>query len=77
MWTQSIRINDLRSTGLDVTDPEPVPAGHPLCHAPGALIGPHMGNKTSAFLPRVKRLLCSQIGRFADGEPLENVVTQH
>ncbi|MFD3451133.1 2-hydroxyacid dehydrogenase [Streptomyces sp. NPDC058691] len=60
---------------LDVTDPEPLPAGHPLWHAPGVLISPHVGNATSAFLPRVKRLLRSQIGRFVAGEPLENVVT--
>ena len=36
---------------LDVTDPEPLPAGHPLWHAPGVLISPHVGGPTSAFLP--------------------------
>ncbi|MET8957003.1 2-hydroxyacid dehydrogenase [Streptomyces sp. NPDC004393] len=61
---------------LDVTDPEPLPVGHPLWHAPGVLISPHVGNKTSAFLPRVKRLLRSQLGRFVAGERLENVVTE-
>ncbi|WP_405722753.1 2-hydroxyacid dehydrogenase [Streptomyces sp. NBC_01537] len=60
---------------LDVTDPEPLPAGHPLWHAPGVLISPHVGGPTSAFLPRAKRLLRSQLRRFAAGEPLDNVVT--
>jgi phosphoglycerate dehydrogenase-like enzyme len=59
---------------LDVTDPEPLPAGHPLWHAPGVLISPHIGGSTSAFLPRAKRLLRAQLSRFAAGEPLENIV---
>ncbi|MGW5663659.1 2-hydroxyacid dehydrogenase [Streptomyces sp. NPDC003758] len=62
------------TAALDVTDPEPLPAGHPLWHAPGVLISPHVGGPTSAFWPRAKRLLSSQLNRFAQGEPLENVV---
>ncbi|MFI9625656.1 2-hydroxyacid dehydrogenase [Streptomyces sp. NPDC052042] len=59
---------------LDVTDPEPLPAGHPLWRAPHALVSPHVGGSTSAFLPRAKRLLAAQLNRFATGEPLHNVV---
>ncbi|MFF2962924.1 2-hydroxyacid dehydrogenase [Streptomyces sp. NPDC057963] len=59
---------------LDVTDPEPLPAGHPLWHAPNVLITPHVGGSTSAFLPRAKRLVAGQLSRFAAGEPLRNVV---
>ncbi|MFB7850982.1 2-hydroxyacid dehydrogenase [Streptomyces sp. NPDC056053] len=59
---------------LDVTDPEPLPAGHPLWHAPHVLITPHVGGSTSAFLPRAKRLMAGQLNRFAAGEPLRNVV---
>ncbi|MEV0094053.1 2-hydroxyacid dehydrogenase [Streptomyces sp. NPDC050738] len=62
------------TAALDVTDPEPLPAGHPLWHAPGCLISPHVGGSTSAFLPRAKRLLAAQLTRFAAAEPLENVV---
>ncbi|WP_328719258.1 2-hydroxyacid dehydrogenase [Streptomyces sp. NBC_00247] len=59
---------------LDVTDPEPLPAGHPLWHAPHVLISPHVGGSTSAFLPRAKRLIAGQLTRFAAGEPVLNVV---
>ncbi|WP_327705038.1 2-hydroxyacid dehydrogenase [Streptomyces decoyicus] len=59
---------------LDVTDPEPLPPGHPLWHAPGVLITPHVGGPSSAFLPRAKRLLCDQLTLFAAGEPMRNVV---
>jgi phosphoglycerate dehydrogenase-like enzyme len=60
---------------LDVTDPEPLPPGHALWHAPNVVISPHVGGDTSAFLPRAWRLLQEQLDRFAAGEPLLNVVT--
>ncbi|MET7936660.1 2-hydroxyacid dehydrogenase [Streptomyces sp. NPDC005322] len=59
---------------LDVTEPEPLPAGHPLWHAPGVLITPHVGGPSSAFLPRAKRLLRDQLTRFANGESLRHLV---
>lgn len=62
------------TAALDVTDPEPLPAGHPLWQAPGVLISPHVGGSTSAFQPRAKRLLAAQLTRFVAGEPLGNVV---
>ena len=62
------------TAALDVTDPEPLPAGHPLWHAPGVLISPHVGGPSSAFAPRADRLIAAQLARFAAGRPLENVV---
>ncbi|MEU6480544.1 2-hydroxyacid dehydrogenase [Streptomyces sp. NPDC047017] len=62
------------TAALDVTDPEPLPPGHPLWHAPGVLISPHVGGPTSAYLPRAKRLLAAQLRRYAHGEPLAHVV---
>jgi len=60
---------------LDVTDPEPLPADHPLWRAPGVLISPHVGGNTTAFLPRAYRLVRQQLERFAHGQPLQNVMT--
>jgi phosphoglycerate dehydrogenase-like enzyme len=62
------------TAALDVTDPEPLPADHPLWRAPGVLISPHVGGPTSAFLPRAQRLLVDQLSRFVNREPLRNVV---
>ncbi|MFD0147577.1 MULTISPECIES: 2-hydroxyacid dehydrogenase [unclassified Streptomyces] len=62
------------TAALDVTDPEPLPPGHPLWHAPGVLVSPHVGGSTSAFMPRAKRLIAAQLTRFAAGERLANVV---
>jgi phosphoglycerate dehydrogenase-like enzyme len=53
---------------LDVVDPEPLPAGHPLWKAPNALITPHVGGNTEAFVPRIRKLLKEQIARLARGE---------
>ncbi|MFM9609592.1 2-hydroxyacid dehydrogenase [Streptomyces niveiscabiei] len=62
------------TAALDVTDPEPLPAGHPLWSAPGVLISPHVGGPSSAFLPRAKRLLVDQLVRYVNREPLRNVI---
>jgi phosphoglycerate dehydrogenase-like enzyme len=62
------------SAALDVTDPEPLPPGHPLWSAPNVLISPHVGGDTSAFPPRARALLRDQFGRFAAGEPLANLI---
>jgi phosphoglycerate dehydrogenase-like enzyme len=60
---------------LDVTDPEPLPPGHPLWSLPNVLVSPHVGGNSSAFLPRAMRLVADQIQRYVDGRPLANVIT--
>ncbi len=59
---------------LDVTDPEPLPRGHPLWTAPGVIISHHRGGASSAMWPRSYRLVSEQLRRVADGRPLLNVV---
>jgi phosphoglycerate dehydrogenase-like enzyme len=59
---------------LDVTDPEPLPAGHPLWHSPGTIITPHVAGGAAAFYPMAEDFLVGQVRRFAAGEPLRNVV---
>ena len=58
----------------DVTDPEPLPAGHPLWDLPNVLITPHVAGSVPGLLGRGYRLAAAQLGRFLAGEPLENVV---
>jgi phosphoglycerate dehydrogenase-like enzyme len=60
---------------LDVTDPEPLPAGHPLWSAPGLLLTPHIGGNTTGFPARMIRFISDQVERFRDGNALENVVS--
>ncbi len=60
---------------LDVTDPEPLPAGHPLWSAPNCMITPHVGGSTPEFIHRAFRFGAQQVRRFIAGNELENVVT--
>lgn len=60
---------------LDVTDPEPLPAGHPLWSAPGVFITPHVGGSTPASRRRAVALVRRQLERYVRGETLQNVIT--
>jgi phosphoglycerate dehydrogenase-like enzyme len=62
---------------LDVTEPEPLPADHPLWDAPGVLVVPHVGGATSAMRPRIAKLVRTQIDRMLAGEPPINVVIEN
>lgn len=59
---------------LDVVDPEPLPAEHPLWSAENSLITPHIGGNASAFEPRIIRLLARQLEALAQGQRPENLV---
>lgn len=59
---------------LDVTDPEPLPEGHPLFACDNVLISPHVGGATSAGLPRLVRLIQEQVKRMSEGDEPLNIV---
>ena len=61
---------------LDVTDPEPLPDGHPLWSAPGVLITPHIGGAVSRVFERGWRFAGEQVRRYLEGSPLRNVVIE-
>ncbi len=60
---------------LDVTDPEPLPPGHPLWTMPGAFITPHTGASTPVSLRRAAELAREQAAACLRGDPLRNVIT--
>jgi phosphoglycerate dehydrogenase-like enzyme len=62
---------------LDVTDPEPLPAGHPLWQAPGLLLTPHVGGAVTESRERAYQVVGEQLRRLAAGEPLLNVIGDH
>jgi phosphoglycerate dehydrogenase-like enzyme len=59
---------------LDVTDPEPLPEGHPLWSAPGLLLTPHVAGAVPDTNGRAAAVVVAQLRRVLAGEPLENVV---
>lgn len=61
---------------VDVTDPEPLPPGHPLWTTPGVLISPHRGGASAAFLPRARALVAAQVARVVAGEAPEHLIAR-
>jgi phosphoglycerate dehydrogenase-like enzyme len=59
---------------LDVTDPEPLPEGHPLWSAPGLLLTPHVAGAVPDTNERAAAAVLDQLTRVLEGRPLENVV---
>jgi phosphoglycerate dehydrogenase-like enzyme len=60
----------LASVGLDVTDPEPLPDGHPLWDRPEVIITPHTANTLEMALPLLSARVTENVRRYAAGEPL-------
>jgi phosphoglycerate dehydrogenase-like enzyme len=62
---------------LDVTEPEPLPEGHPLWTAPGLLLTPHVGGSVPETDARASAVAADQIARVLAGKPLANVVDRY
>ncbi len=60
---------------LDVTDPEPLPPGHPLWSLPGVFLTPHVAASTPVSRQRAARLVSQQARAYLRGEPLRNVIS--
>ena len=54
-----------------MTDPEPLPEGHPLWSCPNLLLTPHIGGSTPQFAPRALRMVADELRRYMNGEPLQ------
>jgi phosphoglycerate dehydrogenase-like enzyme len=64
----------LGSAGLDVTDPEPLPDGHPLWDLPNAIVTPHTANTYEMALPLLSARITDNVRRWIAGEPLVGAV---
>ena len=74
---RALQSNAIAGAGLDVTEPEPLPAGHPLWSMPNVLITPHSSGHSPHSGRRMFNLFRENLHRFAAGEPLLNVVDKH
>ncbi len=59
---------------LDVTDPEPLPEGHPLWDLDNVIITPHVANTWDMALPSLRAMVERNVARFGAGQPLEGLV---
>lgn len=73
---EALQAGQLRGAALDVTEPEPLPAGHPLWDCPNLLLTPHVagGDHMEATLHSIASIALENLRRFMTGEPLRNRV---
>jgi D-3-phosphoglycerate dehydrogenase len=60
---------------MDVTDPEPLPAGSPLWEMPNVIITPHVAGQSARRIDRMTSLFCENLRRWSRGETLINLLT--
>jgi glyoxylate reductase len=72
---QALSAGRIAGAALDVTDPEPLPAGHPLLNAPNLLVLPHLGSATHATRARMADIAVDNLLAGLSGEPMPHSVT--
>lgn len=71
---KALKGGQIAGAGLDVTDPEPLPAGHPLYSLPNCLIVPHIGSATMNTRRRMAELACDNLLSGLEGRRLVHCV---
>lgn len=71
---EALRQGRVRGAGLDVTDPEPLPAGHPLWTMPNVIITPHYAGDHPGYGAEAFSVFLDNLRRYLRGEPLMNLV---
>jgi glyoxylate reductase len=71
---QALSNRTIAGAALDVTDPEPLPADHPLLKAPNLIVVPHIGSATTATRERMADLAVDNLLAALDGRPMPHQV---
>jgi len=67
---EALRQGVIAGAALDVTDPEPLPEGHPLWDLPNCILTPHSADTPEMIRPLLAARIAENVRRFATGEPL-------
>lgn len=70
----ALAAGSIGGAALDVTDPEPLPVGHPLWSLPNCLVTPHTANTEAMARPLLAARITANVRRFGAGEPLIGLV---
>lgn len=70
----ALKAGQLAGVGLDVTDPEPLPSDHPLWQEDRAIVTSHIAGKSQLGYDRVQGVFAENVGRFARGQGMLNLV---
>ncbi len=66
----ALQEGEIGGAALDVTNPEPLPEGHPLWAMPNCIITPHIGNTPAMAVPLLSARIAENVRRYVNGEPL-------
>jgi phosphoglycerate dehydrogenase-like enzyme len=66
----ALRSGALGGAAFDVTDPEPLPADHPLWQAPNVIITPHISSESELGVTRVWEIVRENLRRYVAGSPM-------
>jgi phosphoglycerate dehydrogenase-like enzyme len=72
----ALREGKIRGAAIDVTDPEPLPDGHPLFTAPNLFITPHVSWRSPRVFERIRAVIDHNLESLSKGQPLLNVVNR-
>ncbi len=70
----ALRAGEIAGAGLDVTDPEPLPATHPLRSLPNVVLSPHVAGQSEWVQRESCRVLCTSIAQALNGERVQAIV---
>jgi phosphoglycerate dehydrogenase-like enzyme len=70
----ALQNGQIAGAGLDVTDPEPLPLGHPLWNIPRVIISPHTAGRSDLSRERMSLMVRENLRRYVAGEPMLSVV---
>jgi glyoxylate reductase len=73
--SRALSEGEIAGAALDVTDPEPLPADHPLLHAPNLIVTPHIGSATHSARERMATLAVDNLLAALDGKPMPHPVS--
>jgi phosphoglycerate dehydrogenase-like enzyme len=73
----AVKAGKIAGAGLDVTDPEPLPADHALWRQENVVITPHIAGKSQLGYERVQNVFAENVARYVSALPLLNVVDKH
>jgi phosphoglycerate dehydrogenase-like enzyme len=74
---ETLKRGDIGGAALDVTDPEPLPDGHPLWKLPNCIITPHTADTWEMIVPLLSQRIQANVEHFLSGEPMEGLVDPH
>ena len=73
---EALQQGKIQGAALDVTDPEPLPDGHPLSTAPNVFITPHISWRTPCYFQRILNIMEVNLEKLNNREPLLNVMSK-